>query len=604
MKLKNIRIRGMHNVVDNTYDLNDTFTYFVGPNGAGKSTILEAIQLVVLGYIPGYPKTNEGIMRHSSSDELEVIGTFDNGVVVARKWTRSGTSTSNKVTTVPDGFLKNQNIVDDQLELPIYNFSEFKDMTANKLKEWFVSFLPSSESEINWEEMFTEALNGRESILTDEFRSETLAAIEGLSKEASGVELVKKVNEYLKNNQSFTKKEIERLQGTIQSLVHYEEELPAQEDVKAQLTTYIDLLSQLSAYEASQTNYNSVKAQIDVLDVDKSPEISSVEDVESYIELRNRDANITSQFNQVSQERADLLNELNAIETEIAQLASISNSTCPYTKKECNEIANIVSENKAKITELKENCKPIEDAITEKASLQSKLDHEMFSIRADLQKMETNYITYFRLRDTLNAMTSSVKPTDMTKEEISAKISNLQQSLSKIEANKRYDELTKTITTDKFNLENNLEVLKVWIKLTDANGLQTDLMTKPFLGLADEMTIYLTKMFKNYPVKAQFNLSSKANSFSFGLEHEDGKYVEFDCLSAGERCLFMLALMICLVNKSNPEFKTILIDDLVDHLDDANAASVFASLSNIDDIQFVIAGVKEAEGEGVVNIQM
>ncbi len=604
MKLKNIRIRGMHNVVDRTYDLNDTFTYFVGPNGAGKSTILEAIQLVVLGYIPGYPKTNEGIMRHSSGNELEVIGTFDNGVVVARKWTRSGTSTSNKVTTVPDGFLKDRNIVDDQLELPIYNFSEFKDMTANKLKEWFISFLPSSEGEINWEEILTEALSGRKSILTDEFRSETLAAIEGLSEDASGVELVKKVNEYLKNNQSFTKKEIERLQGTIQSLVHYEEELPAQEDVNAQLTTYIDLLSQLSAYETSQTNYNSVKAQIDGLDVDKSPEISSVEDVESYIELRNKDANITSQFNQVSQERTELLNELNEIEKEIAQLASIGNSICPYTKKECIEIATIISENKAKIAELKAKCKPIEDAITEKASLQSKLDHEMFSVRADLQKVETNYMTYFRLRDTLNTMTSSVKPTDMTREEINTKISNLQQSLSKIEANKRYDELTKTITTDKFNLENNLEVLKVWIKLTDANGLQTDLMTKPFLGLADEMTKYLVKMFKNYPVKAQFNLSSKANSFSFGLEHEDGKYVEFDCLSAGERCLFMLALMICLVNKSDPEFKTILIDDLVDHLDDVNAASVFASLSNVDDIQFVIAGVKEFEGKGVVKIQM
>lgn len=604
MKLKNIRIRGMHNVVDRTYDLNDTFTYFVGPNGAGKSTILEAIQLVILGYIPGYPKTNEGIMRHSSGDELEVIGTFDNGVVVSRKWTRTGTSVSNKVTTVPDGMLKDEGIVDDKLELPIYNFNEFKDMTANKLKEWFISFLPSSENAIDWEVKLKDVLKERGAILTDEFYNETLEVIHNLAKDLSGVELVKKVNEYLKNNQSFTKKEIERLQGTIQSLVHYEEELPAQEDVNAQLTTYIDLLSQLSVYEASQTNYNSVKAQIDSLDVDKSPEISSVEDVESYIELRNRDANITSQFNQVSQERAELLNELSAIETEITQLASISNSTCPYTKKECNEIAAIVNENTAKIAELKKKCRPIEDAITEKASLQSKLDHEMFEIRTNLQKMETDYITYFRLRDILNTITSGVKPTEMTKEEINAKISNLQQSLSKIEANKRYDELTETITTDKFNLENNLEVLKVWIKLTDANGLQTELMTKPFLGLADEMTKYLVKMFKNYPVSAQFNLSSKANSFSFGLQHEDGKYVEFDCLSAGERCLFMLALMICLVNKSDPEFKTILIDDLVDHLDDVNAASVFASLSNIDDIQFVIAGVKEAEGEGIVKIQM
>jgi ATPase involved in DNA repair len=58
MKLSSIRIQGMHNVVDKTYKLNN-MNYFVGPNGAGKSTIMQAIQLALLGYIPGTDKRNQ-----------------------------------------------------------------------------------------------------------------------------------------------------------------------------------------------------------------------------------------------------------------------------------------------------------------------------------------------------------------------------------------------------------------------------------------------------------------------------------------------------------------------------------------------------------------
>ena len=58
MKFKSITITGMHKVDKKTYTFNDDVTYFIGENGSGKSTILEAAELALLGYIPGYANTN------------------------------------------------------------------------------------------------------------------------------------------------------------------------------------------------------------------------------------------------------------------------------------------------------------------------------------------------------------------------------------------------------------------------------------------------------------------------------------------------------------------------------------------------------------------
>ena len=122
-------------------------------------------------------------------------------------------------------------------------------------------------------------------------------------------------------------------------------------------------------------------------------------------------------------------------------------------------------------------------------------------------------------------------------------------------------------------------------------------MNKPFEDLATEMSSYLSQMF-NKPITAKFNLISKANSFSFGLE-SDGKYIEFDYLSSGERCLFTLALIMCIFNKSESQIRTILIDDILDHLDSANADYLFGALKGVTDIQFILAGVKECSDSSI-----
>ena len=147
MKIKSIHIIGMHKVTDKTYNLND-LTYLFGKNGAGKSTVLQAIQLALLGYIPGTDKNKTAIFRHANGLNMSVELTFDDETTIQRSWVNTGKAIEATVTTKPDS-LDIESIVKD-LELPIFNFNEFVGMSANKLKDWFIDFLPEASSKVDW----------------------------------------------------------------------------------------------------------------------------------------------------------------------------------------------------------------------------------------------------------------------------------------------------------------------------------------------------------------------------------------------------------------------------------------------------------------------
>ena len=157
MKVKKIKIAGMHKVDSKSYDINDNITYFIGQNGSGKSTVLEAIQLALLGYIPGYAKTNESIIKHSSGNILSVEADLDNGMKVTRNWLRNGSSVQS--TTSEDG--KALDEIMKGVALPVFDFNEFRSMTANKLKDWFITFLPPTDSNINVEQELRSSLGDR-----------------------------------------------------------------------------------------------------------------------------------------------------------------------------------------------------------------------------------------------------------------------------------------------------------------------------------------------------------------------------------------------------------------------------------------------------------
>lgn len=589
MKIKKITISGMHKISSKTYTFNNDVTYFVGENGAGKSTILEAIQLALLGYIPGYSKTNESVMKHAAGPTMSIILELDSGITITRTWMRSGTSVQSNVDTVGCSKEDIPGLL-GEIELPVFDFNEFRSMTANKLKEWFINFLPSTAADFDIEHELSAVLGDR-ALMTEESMDtlfdETIHWIQ--SSGLDGLNLVKALNTKFKEDQSFLKGQIANLTGTIQSLIRYDDaEDWDEEQIRAENAELNKLMNDLSTYQVITANNLKIKEGYDNLRAALPADYSDND--ERVRKLKQDIADITKQNLVLNADYADLQAQISELERAKAMLPK-AGSKCPYTNQNCDTAAQLVASTQAKLKEIdsqiafkreeQKDCSPA--IITEN-------NKKVLMLNAELGNILSQYDRLVSIQIQLDNMTEMPCPTTLTADEIAAKVSANNDKLVQIAANKKYDELADKVTADKFKLENQLEVYKLWIKRTDANGLQTELMNKPFTDLAAEMSTYLTKMF-NKDVTAQFNLSSKANSFSFGLVRED-KYIEFDYLSSGERCLFTLALIMCILNKSTAQLRLIIIDDILDHLDDDNSQYLFSALKSTSDIQFILAGVK------------
>lgn len=585
MKIKSVTIEGLHNCKSKTYNF-DNLTYLYGYNGAGKSTVLNAIQLALLGYIPGTDKKKEAIFRHASEKTMMVHVILEDGVSVKRTWIGAGSTIVSDVEITPDAAVL-ENIIAD-LELPIFNFGELLGLTANKLKDWFIQFLPNASGEIDWR---TELSNAVENVPNMDMSiiDDLLSIIMAYDEE--GVEQVRRVNMYLKDEQSAIKSKITQLQNTINSLFYYDDApVMSTEEIQAEINKLLDLSSDIAQYEASLASYNRHRAAVEAAkakcpfeNINDDPEYTALQkdleeyDVRASIE-RCRELEAT-----IAEGNAKIASNIKIIN---------SDSICPFTQSKCDSIASQI---KALIEENAATKAAVEDATAELTTLRE----EQRKKEADMQvKMRRRTEIEGNYKMLASILTGAIEyeplaPSEMTSADIRTKITTLQSDLSKIEANKRYNELIDTITKDKFRAELELEAYKIWTKLTDANGLQTKLAAEAFGQLADEISNNLSAL-SDKAMKCSFHLSEKANSFSFGVTRDE-KYIPFDLLSSGEQCIYTLALMMCIVERCNSPLKLIMIDDLFDHLDDGNATKMFNSLAKLDSPQFILAGVKECK---------
>lgn len=606
MKIKSITIEGMHSVAEKTYEFNN-LNYLHGKTGVGKSTAMQAIQLALLGYIPGFDKKNEAIIRHAKNKTISVTCVLDSSgqdVVLTRSWVDTGKGVTKGVNIEPDTF-KIEDILAD-IELPIYNFSEFMRMTANKMKDWFINFLPNADGEIDWQKELTESL-GDMKVIDTKLIDTTLGAIKEFS--GTGVEHIRAVNNYMKDQTSFLKGNLQRLQATVQSLVFYDD-CDADADVDsiqkeiARLNEYLVKSAKIEAVKEMNKRINEQIASIQVAG-------TCIEDDPDYAEIKKAvtDTNemitkFEADMNDILAKKAELDAKVTDLKLDIKSKTAVTSGKgiCPYTKAECTSIKELVvaldeeirqdtaqiNEHSKKLAELANSYKNSSSALqSAKATLQSKMN--------EASAIAHKYKELSRLKSQIQ-MEELIEGEEMSSDEIKEKIASMQNTLTKVAANKKYNELIESLTADKFKTENSMEVIKVWTKLTDANGLQTKMTKKPFTDLAEGMTEYLRKMFNREDISAQFNLSEKANSFSFGVVRDD-KYIEFDMLSSGEKCLYTLAIMMCIISRSKSPLKVIMIDDLLDHLDDANANRLFDALYKVKGIQFILAGVKECTSD-------
>ena len=598
MKIESIRIIGMHNVKDRTYNLND-MNYLFGHNGSGKSTVLQAIQLAVLGYIPGTDKTKSAIFAHANGNSMSVELHLDNGTRIIRQWYKTSKGIIEDFRTIPDGINPADYI--GKLKIPIMDINAFLAMTANKMKDWFIDFLPDVDtSGIDWKGTLTAALPSFDKVLEPEYITECAAHADSLK--GSTLECVRGMNTFFKESLSECKAEFGRVEHTVQSLIFYSNcTMDDPESVRERIAGEKRILKSLNDSLYSAEHNAEIKRNIEGL-------IAERDALGDETAIRDELTSLESEFVKRCNELETLKNMRYEYESAIKDNQAIiaGNGMCPYSKAKCESIVNQLDSAKNAVDMFSVSLIETEKQINKASADIMRLDSKITRLKGNLPRIQSlsNQIAYLESTIHTDALACDV---DMLKTEIGVSeqhIADLEKKLAQIEANLKYDELTKNLTLQKYKLEQRIEMLKAWVKLTDVNGMQSDIMIAPFWSLRKNVSKYLSEFFE-FDTIAQFNLEEKANSFSFGIIR-DGAYIRYELLSSGEKCLFILALTLAMIEISDAQLKFILIDDILDHLDSKKIDACFETLYEISDVQIILAGVKDCNhpnaSEFIINI--
>ena len=579
MKIKSITIEGFHNVSYKTYTF-DTFNYITGPNGSGKSTILNAIEYALFGYIPGTKKnSNEELYKHASSPTMQItleIADQYQDISLTRSLTRVDNKFQSKFSIEPNTYAI-EDIISD-LELPVFNFNEFIGMTSNKLKDWFIDFLPSTSFETDWDVVLKNS-SGVEHILDENLLPFIKESIKGYG--LSGLDELRKANECIKAALSFKKQEAQRLQNTMQSLVYYDDfseeaSIPA---INAELAGYRGYKQAIQERESAIAYNQSIDARIKQLNTGMDVDALKIQ-----IEAERADSS------KLSQEIVELNSKVSALDAEIKTKTKIINGggICPYTSNPCGDISKLVSEYRNQVIEgtakLAEYNARLKELVSQNTTSTNKINTWEELLRSNMKaavEIESLKGSYKTVVDVSNIPSI---------EEIDAKITELEDKLIKIKANEKYQSMIDVLTQEKDMLEQSIGILKKWDALTGINGLQATSGTDPFVEFSKTIREYLPEgMFGESHI--HFLSQGKNNTFSFGLMNND-QYIPFDLLSSGEKCIYTIALLLALIKQSESNLKILVIDDLLDHLDDTNLNVLFDLLKQTEGVQLIFAGVK------------
>jgi DNA repair exonuclease SbcCD ATPase subunit len=597
MKLKSVTIQGLHKVDSpKTYTFED-LTYLCGPNGSGKSTILQAIQLGLLGYVPGTNKTASAIFSHSNGSKIEIVvklikssDSDPKELSITRTFTKSGAKIVDDLKVSPQGY--DINAIIGNLELPILNFNEFLSLTANKQKDLMMSILPGAISEMDTE-TYLHSLSGYCTEVED-----SVNEIATMLPKLKSIDDVKQLNQLLKDLQSQLNAEDKRTASTIQSLVFYDDYI-GESDVEALQATINALMLQRDealTREANAAQYDSAKSKLAEFD-----KLQSTLEVDStYLNLLKIRETLSSKIEEYNKAISDTKAKIADYKAEYTQNQKVidSNGICPFIEYNCEKIETKISELSESNVALQVQIETLTQEIKDNESNIQLSSNELFEVQNSIDHLSAEY----KSRDSLVALLQSMnadlndEASTETSSELSAKLQALNADLVKAAANQKYNELMEVIQKQKFELDAQITYVKAAVKTTGENGLQSDLMAKPFKQIENVMQKLLIDLGLGDLGQVKFNLEAKANSFNFGVQRD--KFIGFELLSSGEKCIFTLAFMCAILKMSNSNISFILIDDLFDHLDDSKFETVNANVKQLcQETQIIIAGVNKPVGE-------
>lgn len=574
MKIKSIAITNMHNCKYKEYDL-AAINYIMGNNGSGKSTILEAIQLALLGYIPGYSKTNQGIMQHANDKMMSVKLTLEDSeiITITRTWIKSGAGVSASVDINPEEFLISDIL--HHIELPVFNFAEFMTKTANSSKDWFMKFL-DSKIRVDWNDIIDKT---KQQYPNCSLYSDMQEICNGAGNDIYSIDIV---NAKLKSLLSDEKAAHIRDDDTIKNLIYYDDcdtEVLDVTQLKSRLVDVRRLLAQISGIESAKRQNAEIEIKIAALEATLHSEIDNLQDDSVSLQLQH--------IIEIKQKKLDeLKSEQRKVQANIAARLSIieSNGKCPHLNIQCTTLLDKIYDLQyANISDEKQ-LKQLNSAIIDLAN-EIDRDTEEYNKMLDTKRRCNSLQEQIR---NYKARLIQYTPCVYSEADLLAEQNVITDQMIKMAANTQYKQLQQTLVKSRILHEYNIQMLNYLIVETGVNGFKNNLMQKPFILFEQEMNKYIPKLFGSNTA-AKFILLQKANSFSFGIER-DGQYIAYNTLSSGEKCLFAICMMLAIMYYT-AELHLIMIDDMLDHLDTENLNSLFNILSTIPDIQMIFAGV-------------
>ena len=639
MRIGSVTIEGLRGTRRRTYNF-DQATYLHGPNGCGKSTVLNAVQLALLGYIPGTAKKPADIMAHANGPEIRVsvdlVQDDGNVITVTRSVKRKGSGATMSVNVSPDVDL--DKILGDY-KLPIFDWSEFTSMTSNKLKDWFIGFVPGMDNEVDWKSELECSvdynLTYNKSIVQE--YSDKLSEISA----ESAVDQVAQANKLLKSDRSYVKGVLDEKESTLAGLVHFDvsdvsDKESAERAVgEAQNTlndalkvrdnassTLQELVQRKAEYNSEVSKYNSVTSSVPS-EAEANDKECQLHDVCNTVDkLSTEWEKLESERVELSQKGSDLSDKIGKIESRVTELSRVTNSdgTCPYTNSSCRTITDLKDKYLKELESLKaDKSKLINErnevytSIKLVESQQDECDTKINSSN-ELQRSLESWLQSYR--DKIELVKSLSVPD--TEDNVSdSQIKHAQEQLSKAndvvdtcttELQKAKDVLSnasmiESLTRDKYTFQERYDVLNSWVKLTDSNGLQSTLSSGGFEALETNLSREVEQVFGS-GTKCKFNVTNKANSFSFGIVRND-TYIPYNLLSTGEKTLFAFALMLYVAQNSGSELKVVMMDDFFDHLDSERFASLVEAVkSDLDDVQIIMAGVVPCDSDFVSVVEL